>query len=140
MPKECSLESDISIQGNRMNLVMKKVTSLAAIAAVPTADHGFLRAERTVPGLPVPTWPRALFDPDCRRFDRAIPELQEEKMDLPKRASPSSSAYNKTFTCTILRAERCSASESSASCVYTIHHTRHPRSVAARLSVPSAHP
>ncbi|MEE9098391.1 magnesium transporter CorA family protein [Pseudarthrobacter phenanthrenivorans] len=35
------LETHISIQGNRMNLVMKKVTSWAAIIAVPTAVTGF---------------------------------------------------------------------------------------------------
>ncbi|WP_138444044.1 magnesium transporter CorA family protein [Sinomonas susongensis] len=35
------LETHISIQGNRMNLVMKKLTSWAAIIAVPTAVTGF---------------------------------------------------------------------------------------------------
>jgi magnesium transporter len=35
------LETHISIQGNQMNLVMKKVTSWAAIIAVPTAVTGF---------------------------------------------------------------------------------------------------
>jgi len=35
------LETNISIQGNRMNLIMKKVTSWAAIIAVPTAITGF---------------------------------------------------------------------------------------------------
>ena len=35
------LETHISIQGNKMNLVMKKVTSWAAIIAVPTAVTGF---------------------------------------------------------------------------------------------------
>ena len=35
------LETNIAIQGNRMNLVMKKVTSWAAIIAVPTAITGF---------------------------------------------------------------------------------------------------
>ncbi len=35
------LETNLTIQGNRMNLVMKKVTSWAAIIAVPTAITGF---------------------------------------------------------------------------------------------------
>ena len=35
------LETNLMIQGNRMNLVMKKVTSWAAIIAVPTAITGF---------------------------------------------------------------------------------------------------
>jgi magnesium transporter len=35
------LETNIAIQGNRMNLIMKKVTSWAAIIAVPTAITGF---------------------------------------------------------------------------------------------------
>lgn len=35
------LETNLTIQGNRMNLVMKKVTSWAAIIAVPTAITGW---------------------------------------------------------------------------------------------------
>lgn len=35
------LETNLSIQSNRMNLIMKKVTSWAAIIAVPTAVTGF---------------------------------------------------------------------------------------------------
>ena len=35
------LDTNLSIQGNRMNLMMKKVTSWAAIIAVPTAITGF---------------------------------------------------------------------------------------------------
>jgi len=35
------LDTNLSIQGNRMNLIMKKVTSWAAIIAVPTAITGF---------------------------------------------------------------------------------------------------
>jgi len=35
------VETNISMQGNRMNLIMKKVTSWAAIIAVPTAITGF---------------------------------------------------------------------------------------------------
>ena len=45
------LETNISIQGNRMNLVMKKVTSWAAIIAVPTAITGFYGQNLPYPGF-----------------------------------------------------------------------------------------
>ncbi|MEP6480102.1 MAG: magnesium transporter CorA family protein, partial [Rhodoglobus sp.] len=45
------LETNISIQGNRMNLVMKKVTSWAAIIAVPTAITGFFGQNVAFPGF-----------------------------------------------------------------------------------------
>jgi magnesium transporter len=41
----------IAIQGNRMNLVMKKVTSWAAIIAVPTAITGFYGQNVPYPGF-----------------------------------------------------------------------------------------
>jgi len=44
------LETNISIQGNRMNLIMKKVTSWAAIIAVPTAITGFFGQNLLFPG------------------------------------------------------------------------------------------
>ena len=46
------LETNLTIQGNRMNLIMKKVTSWAAIIAVPTAVSGYY-------GMNVHTWPHA---------------------------------------------------------------------------------
>ncbi len=45
------LETNISLQGNRMNLVMKKVTSWAAIIAVPTAITGFYGQNLPYPGF-----------------------------------------------------------------------------------------
>jgi magnesium transporter len=45
------LETNIAIQGNRMNLVMKKVTSWAAIIAVPTAITGFYWQNVPYPGF-----------------------------------------------------------------------------------------
>ena len=45
------LETNISIQGNRMNLIMKKVTSWAAIIAVPTAITGFFGQNLLFPGF-----------------------------------------------------------------------------------------
>lgn len=45
------LETNLSIQGNRMNLIMKKVTSWAAIIAVPTAITGFFGQNVAFPGF-----------------------------------------------------------------------------------------
>jgi magnesium transporter len=45
------LETNIAIQGNRMNLAMKKVTSWAAIIAVPTAITGFYGQNLPYPGF-----------------------------------------------------------------------------------------
>jgi magnesium transporter len=45
------LETNISIQGNRMNMIMKKVTSWAAIIAVPTAITGFFGQNVAFPGF-----------------------------------------------------------------------------------------
>jgi len=45
------LETNVSIQGNRMNLIMKKVTSWAAIIAVPTAITGFFGQNLDFPGF-----------------------------------------------------------------------------------------
>lgn len=45
------LDTNLSIQSNRMNLVMKKVTSWAAIIAVPTAITGFFGQNVSFPGF-----------------------------------------------------------------------------------------
>lgn len=45
------IETNLTIQGNRMNLVMKKVTSWAAIIAVPTAITGFYGQNIPYPGF-----------------------------------------------------------------------------------------
>jgi len=45
------LETNLTIQGNRMNMVMKKVTSWAAIIAVPTAITGFYGQNVPYPGF-----------------------------------------------------------------------------------------
>jgi magnesium transporter len=45
------LETNLTIQGNRMNLIMKKVTSWAAIIAVPTAVTGFYGQNVEFPGI-----------------------------------------------------------------------------------------
>lgn len=48
------LETNLTIQGNRMNLIMKKVTSWAAIIAVPTAITGFHGQNVPYPGFATP--------------------------------------------------------------------------------------
>ena len=45
------LETHLTMQGNRMNLIMKKVTSWAAIIAVPTAVTGFYGQNLPYPGF-----------------------------------------------------------------------------------------
>ncbi|AXI78236.1 magnesium transporter CorA family protein [Peterkaempfera bronchialis] len=45
------METNLSIQANRMNLIMKKVTSWAAIIAVPTAITGFYGQNLPYPGF-----------------------------------------------------------------------------------------
>jgi magnesium transporter len=44
------LDTNLSIQSNRMNLIMKKVTSWAAIIAVPTAITGYFGQNLLFPG------------------------------------------------------------------------------------------
>ncbi len=48
------LETNLTIQGNRLNLIMKKVTSWAAIIAVPTAITGFYGQNVPFPGFAGP--------------------------------------------------------------------------------------
>ncbi len=48
------LETNLTIQGNYMNLIMKKVTSWAAIIAVPTAITGFYGQNIPYPGYMEP--------------------------------------------------------------------------------------
>ena len=45
------LETNLTIQGNRLNSIMKKVTSWAAIIAVPTAVTGFYGMNVPYPGF-----------------------------------------------------------------------------------------
>jgi magnesium transporter len=45
------LETNITIQGNRLNVITKKVTSWAAIIAVPTAITGFYGQNVPYPGF-----------------------------------------------------------------------------------------
>jgi magnesium transporter len=44
-------ETELTVQGNQLNLIMKKVTSWAAIIAVPTLITGFYGQNVTYPGI-----------------------------------------------------------------------------------------
>ena len=48
------LETNLTLQGNRMNMIMKQVTSWAAIIAVPTAITGFYGQNVPYPGYMEP--------------------------------------------------------------------------------------
>jgi len=45
------LDTNLTIQGNRMNIISKKVTSWAAIIAVPTFITGFAGMNLPYPGF-----------------------------------------------------------------------------------------
>ncbi|WP_035794094.1 magnesium transporter CorA family protein [Kitasatospora mediocidica] len=45
------METNLTVQGNRMNLIMKKVTSWASVIAVPTAITGFYGQNVPYPGF-----------------------------------------------------------------------------------------
>ena len=45
------VETNLTIQGNRLNVITKKVTSWAAIIAVPTAITGFYGQNVPYPGF-----------------------------------------------------------------------------------------
>jgi magnesium transporter len=49
------LETNLTIQGNRQNTIMKKVTSWAAIIAVPTAVTGYYGMNVPYPGFGRPS-------------------------------------------------------------------------------------
>jgi magnesium transporter len=46
------LETHLTMPGNRLNMIMKKVTGWAAIIAVPTAATGFYGQNIPFPGSP----------------------------------------------------------------------------------------
>ena len=45
------LETNLTLQGNRLNIITKKVTSYAAIIAVPTAITGYYGQNLPYPGF-----------------------------------------------------------------------------------------
>ncbi len=47
-------ETELGVQGNRLNVIMKKVTGWAAIIAIPTAITGFYGQNVPYPGFEQP--------------------------------------------------------------------------------------
>jgi magnesium transporter len=75
------LETNLAIQGNRQNAIMKKVTSWAAIIAVPTAVTGFYGMNVPYPGFGRPRacdLDRAAGVP----VRRPVPALQTSRLAL----------------------------------------------------------
>ena len=76
------LETNLTIQGNRMNEIMKAVTSWAAIAAVPTIITGYYGMNVRI--FPAPTAARRhdRARADGRRRRRALRDLQAPRVAL----------------------------------------------------------
>ena len=75
------LETNLTIQGNRLNTVMKKVTSWAAIIAVPTAVTGYYGMN--VPIGVRPALRRGDLDPAAGgAFRWPVPALQTPRLAL----------------------------------------------------------
>ena len=53
-PGQTILETNLTLQGNRLNVITKKVTSWAAIIAVPTAITGLYGQNLPYPGFAGP--------------------------------------------------------------------------------------
>ena len=70
------LETNLTIQSNRMNVITKKVTSWAAIIAVPTLCDRFLRDERPLPRIRAPRRAGRSGHHHDRHGRRALPRLQ----------------------------------------------------------------
>ena len=83
------LETNLTIQGNRLNVIMKKVTSWAAIIAVPTAITGFYGKNLPYPGFSE----QAGFDTAVGVMlvagDRALLRVQAQGMAVAGRGGPS---------------------------------------------------
>jgi magnesium transporter len=75
-------ETNLTIQGNRMNLVMKKVTSWAAIIAVPTAITWFYGQNIPFPGFCPALGLLGLKRADRRHLAGALPRLPPLELAL----------------------------------------------------------
>ena len=82
-----TVETNLTIQANRMNLIMKKVTSWAAIIAVPTAITGFYGQNLPYPGFGTRRGSR-LHRRHRDRLRAALPRLQAQRLALTSRPEP----------------------------------------------------
>jgi len=76
------LETNLTIQGNRQNAIMKKVTSWAAIIAVPTAVTGFYGMNVPLPRVRPALRVRRLGRAAGRPVRRPVPALQTPRLAL----------------------------------------------------------
>ena len=81
------LETNITIQGNRMNLIMKKVTSWAAIIAVPTAITGFYGQNVPYPGFSAALGLLVLLGAHRGDLRRPVLGVSPSRLDLSGRAA-----------------------------------------------------
>ena len=84
------VETNLSVRDYRNNQIMKKVTSWAAIIAVPTLDHRLLRDERPLPDLGADLRGHRLPRADHRMCRRPVPRLQAQGVALEPTARRSS--------------------------------------------------
>ena len=81
------VETNLSVRDYRQNIAMKKVTSWAAIIAVPTLITGYYGMNVPVPRFQQHLGLRALGGADRRAVGRAVPLVQAPRVDL--RRSPA---------------------------------------------------
>ena len=92
------VETNLSLRDYRQNQIVKKVSSWAAIIAVPALITGYLRDERALPGVPTHVGCRRLHSLDRRRVPGPL---------LP--VPPHRLALSPTITARVLRNRRGSA-------------------------------
>ena len=85
------VETNLSLRDYRQNQIMKKVTSWAAIIAVPTLDHRLLRPERSLPRLWRDMGCVAVGNAPVRSVRRAVRPVPASRLALTPRptADPS---------------------------------------------------
>ena len=76
------LETNLTIQGNRLNSIMRKVTSWAAIIAMPTAVIGFYGMNVPYPGFVQHSGFVASVVAGGRPLRRPVPALQAPGLAL----------------------------------------------------------
>ena len=83
------LETNLTIQGNRLNVITKKVTGWAAIIAVPTLITGFYGMNVPYPGFGRKSRLRCLRRHHCPDRASALPHLQTQGLAVrPKILDP----------------------------------------------------
>ena len=89
------VETNLTIQGNRLNIITKKVTSWAAIIAVPTAITGFYGQNVPYPGLRPRLGVRVLGGAHRRAVDRPVRRVPPQGLAVAAVSRGSSSASSR---------------------------------------------